>query len=79
MAEFMGADDAMRGANKSGAQYTTKDRTQCIDNDRFLVTKKVNVQALPEHMKKPLEISDHIETRIEVSAKDVHEQYLVRI
>ena len=33
-------------------QYTTKERTQCIENDRFLVTKKVNVGALPDPSQK---------------------------
>lgn len=29
-------------------QYTTKERTQCVENDRFLITKKVNVGQLPD-------------------------------
>ena len=36
---------------KSGGvklQYQTKDKTQCMDNDRYLVTKKVNLGSLPD-------------------------------
>jgi hypothetical protein len=33
-------------------QYSVKERSQCLENDRFLITKKVNVAALPDTMKK---------------------------
>ena len=29
-------------------QYTTKEKTQCLENERFLITKKVRVEYLPK-------------------------------
>lgn len=29
-------------------QYQTKDKTQCMDNDRYLLVKKVNLGSLPD-------------------------------
>lgn len=61
-------------------QYSVKERSQCLENDRFLITKKVNVAALPDTMKKQPDVPlDKIETKIERTAQEAHETYLKRI
>ena len=50
-----------------------------MDNDRFLQTKKVNVEKVPDTSKNSALVSPHFETKIERSAKEVHEAYLKRI
>ena len=32
-------------------QFSTKDRTQCMENDRFMITKRVNIDQLPDPKK----------------------------
>lgn len=32
-------------------QFSTKERTQCMENDRFMITKKVNIDQLPDPKK----------------------------
>ena len=52
-----------------------------MENDRFLVTRKVNLAALPDSSLAQPQIPDPsmIPAKIERSAKDVHEAYLARI
>ena len=52
-----------------------------MENDRFLVTKKVNLAALPDSGTNQVQISNtgNIPTKIERSAQEVHEAYLARI
>ena len=79
----LGSPNASKVTTKGGQQvlYTTKERTQCMENDRFLITKKVNVGALPDPSQKQAQVCDasKITTTIEKSAKEVHEAYLLRI
>ena len=37
------------GKNKT-LQFTTKERTQCIENDRYLMTRKIKVENLPKEL-----------------------------
>ena len=61
-------------------QFSTKDRTQCMENDRFMITKKVIVDQLPDPKKKSIKAPlNKITTHIEVSAQEVHEAYLKQI
>ena len=39
-------------------QFTTKDKTHVMENDRFLVLKKVAIEKLPEQMTDLLDIDD---------------------
>ena len=58
-------------------QFSTKDRTQCMENDRFMITKRINVDQLPDPKKKSIKAPlNKITTHIEVSAQQVHEAYL---
>ena len=58
------------------SQYTVKERTQCIDADRFLITKKVNPSALPDPSRLQPVINDQFRTKIEKTAAEMHEAYL---
>jgi len=51
-------------------QFTTKDRTQCLINDQFLITKKLNMAAMPDPASRSAQVSDPstFETVIEKSA-----------
>ena len=60
-------------------QYTTKERTPIIENDRFVLVKKVAVDKLPDPVSHILEINDQTPTRVERSAAEVHEEYLERV
>lgn len=62
-------------------QYTTKERTQCMENDRFLVTKKVNLANLPDPGKQQAQVVENSlkSTTIERSAQEVHDAYLAKI
>ena len=61
-------------------QYQTKDKTQCMDNDRYLVTKKVNLGSLPDQANSA-QVCDvsKIKVTIERSAQEVHETYVKKI
>ena len=39
-------------------QYSTKDRSQCMENDKFLVTKKVAIEKLPDPKDRRAVIND---------------------
>ena len=38
------------GKKKNMVQYSTKERSQCLEGDRFLMTKKIRVENLPKGM-----------------------------
>ena len=62
---------AFPGAKVAGQpiQFSTKDRTQCMENDRFMITKRVNIDQLPDPKKKQARVPlEKITTHIEVSA-----------
>lgn len=50
----------------------------CMENDRFMITKKVNLANLPDTMSPQPDIPNikKIPTTIERSAKEVHEMYM---
>lgn len=52
-----------------------------MENDRFMVTKKINVGALPDPSHYQAQVGDPstIKTTLERSAQEVHEAYLARI
>lgn len=52
-----------------------------MENDRYLITKKVNLAALPDPSKKQATVGDpsQIPLIIERSAQEVHEAYMKRI
>ena len=52
-----------------------------MENDRYVITKKVNVAKLPDPAKKQATIPhpDTIIAKIERSAQEVHEAYMNRI
>ena len=51
-----------------------------MENDRFMITKRVNIDSLPDPKKKQVKVPlNKITTHIEVSAKEVHEAYLRQI
>ena len=57
-----------------------KERTQCLENDRFLITKKVRVEALPDTIRQGLDVPlDKISTKIERTAEEAHQAYLFKI
>lgn len=49
-------------------QYSTKERTHIIENDRFMMVKKVAVERLPDPSDNRLEVNDQIPTMVERSA-----------
>lgn len=49
-------------------QYSTKERTHIIENDRFMIVKKVAVERLPDPSDNRLEVNDQIPTMVERSA-----------
>ena len=87
VAEMLGSQPSLdtvgssRPDKRSQIQYSVKDRSQVCENDRFLVQKKVKVEALPETMRSAARVPDvkHMETKIITSAAEVHEAYLQRI
>ena len=50
-----------------------------MENDKFLVTKKVAVDKLPDPKDRRAQINDQIPIKIERSAAEMHEAYLARI
>ena len=50
-----------------------------MDNDRFLVTKKVALDKLPDPKDRRPVINDQIPIKIERSAAEMHEAYLARV
>lgn len=49
-----------------------------MENDRFMITKRINVEQLPDPAKRQVHVPlDKITTRIEVSAQEVHDAYLL--
>lgn len=61
--------------------YSTKEPTQCNENGRYLITRKVNVENLPSKSTKSAQVSDvtKIKATVERSAQEVHEAYLKKI
>lgn len=51
-----------------------------MEQDRFVVTKKVNVGNLPETLQQSVvPNTDNIPAKVERSAKEVHEAYMVKV
>lgn len=50
-----------------------------MENDRFMVTKKVVVDRLPETVGRNPDVNDQAPVKIERSAADVHEAYIKRV
>jgi len=57
-------------------KFSTKDKSQIMENDRYLLTKKVIIDKLPDTNGLRPKIGLNSPARVEVSAAEVHEVYL---
>ena len=73
------ADNSMQKRGVGGGQsvqYTTKERTQIMEFDRYMVQKKVQIEKLPDPMGRKLVANARGPIKVEKSAAEAHEEYL---